>query len=437
VDFAKWLVLEEVRALRARLLRVQSFALYEGMLPAAALLPTAQSAIEVYLVAGRHRLRVLCDELEQWLLSPSGTAADAAEAQRRLTFLRLKFNAVLTQFDMFHNVITQRSETETGVWLSGLDVLSSDALAIRGDYYIAPPVICYLDRGIGAAIRRARTRLPGGGLSPVAVVRVPRERMVGSSVASSLIHEVGHQAASLLDLVNSLRPVLQQLQRGAAATREVWGLWERWISEIVADFWSVARVGVTSTLGLIGVISLPRVFVFRLNTDDPHPMPWIRVKLSCAIGRALFPHPQWDRLASVWESYYTLDGLANERRGLLSRLLETIPELVARIADHRPNALRGRSLAEVLELPLRTPERLGKLFSAWRDQPRQMYEAAPTLVMAALGQARLSGRISPEDEGALIARLLTHWALRATLDTSFACARADWTANAPQWRAGT
>ena len=166
---------------------------------------------------------------------------------------------------------------------------------LPGGYYEVPPVICYLDRGIGAAIRRARTRLPGGGANPVAIIRIPRERMVGNGIASSLIHEVGHQAAALLDLVNSLRPVLQGLQRGRASERQAWQLWERWISEIVADFWSVARLGVSSTMGLKGVVSLPRPFVFRLNVDDPHPVPWIRVKLSCAMGDALYPHPQWAR----------------------------------------------------------------------------------------------------------------------------------------------
>ena len=139
--------------------------------------------------------------------------------------------------------------------------------------------------------------MPGGGENPVAIIRVPRERMVGTGIASSLVHEVGHQAAALLDLVNSLRSVLWRLQRGAGAARRAWQLWERWISEIVADFWSVARVGIASTLGLIGVVSLPRAFVFRLNVDDPHPMPWIRVKLSAAIGEALYPHPQWRRLS--------------------------------------------------------------------------------------------------------------------------------------------
>jgi hypothetical protein len=146
--------------------------------------------------------------------------------------------------------------------------------------------------------------------------------MVGSGIASSLVHEVGHQAAALLDLVDSLR---LELRRRAG---DIWRLWERWISEIVADFWSVARVGVASTLGLMGVVSLPWAFVFRVNLDDPHPIPWIRVKLSCAMGKALYPHPQWDRLAQLWESFYRQDGLNKDRRELIAGLETGMPEFV-------------------------------------------------------------------------------------------------------------
>ena len=39
-----------------------------------------------------------------------------------------------------------------------------------------------------------------------------------------------------------------------------------------------------------------------------------------------------------------------------------------------------------------------------------------------LRQARASGSLSPEDESELLGRLLTHWALRSTLDTSELCA---------------
>ncbi len=300
---------QEARALLSRLARVRPFVLYETMVPAAALPPAAQAAIERLLLLAKRELDARVRAFLMQLQTPTGQAATPEEAQRRFTFLRLRFNALLAQIDIFADVLTQRSEHETGVWLAGLDALAADALRLPGGYYDPPPVICYLDRGHGAAIRRARTRLPGGSSNPVAVIRVPRERMVGSGVASSLVHEVGHQAASLLDLMPSLQPVLAGLQAGATSEALAWRLLSRWLSEILADFWAVARVGIAGPMGLMAVVSLPRVFVFRISLDDPHPFPWIRVKIACAFGRALWPDPQWDGLARLWELFYPRNGL--------------------------------------------------------------------------------------------------------------------------------
>ncbi len=208
------LVAQETRALLTRLERVKPFVLYETMVLAAAPSLTAQSAIERYLAQRRRELRQIALDFLGWLNGAAARGVAPAEAQRRLALLRLRFNDVLSQFDIFADVITQRSERDNGVWLSGLDVVAADALALPGRYYEPPPIVCYLRRGHGAAIRRARTRLPGGGESPVAIIQVPRERMVGSGIASSLVHEVGHQGAALLGLIGSLQPTLQGLQRG-------------------------------------------------------------------------------------------------------------------------------------------------------------------------------------------------------------------------------
>src|SRR6202048_2762711 len=313
-SFAHWMLDQEARALLARLSRVRPFVLNHPMVVAAGVLPRAEIAIEQFLANGRKELRQRVRMFIGWLRA-AGQSVPAAEAQRRFVFLRLRFNAVLSQLELFNQVISQRGESDQGVWISGLDVVSYDALALPA-YYTAPPVICYLDRGVGAAIRRARTRLPGGGENPVAIIRIPRERMIGSGIASSLIHEVGHQGAALLGLVPSLQAGLRTRQ-SIAREPLIWRLWERWLSEIVCDFWSVARVGIASTLGLIGVVSLPRPFVFRVTFDGPHPIPWIRVKLSCAIGEGLYPHPQWRKVARLWESYYPVAGLDDERKNLL------------------------------------------------------------------------------------------------------------------------
>jgi hypothetical protein len=420
-SFASRVLSQEARALLTRLERVKSLAMSETMVPAAAPSIAALAAVEGYLARGRRQLRDQIHAYLEWLEGPEGRQASPAEAQQHFTFLRLGFNVVLSQFDIFSEALSQRSEVDNGLWLSGLDVASQDALDLPG-YYQAPPVICYLARGPGAAIRRARTRLPGGGENPVAIIRVPRERMIGSGIASSLVHEVGHQGAALLGLVPSLRQALREAAPETAEEELAWGLWARWISEIIADFWSVARVGVASTMGLMGVVSLPRPFVFRLNLDDPHPVPWIRVKLSAAIGEALYPHPQWRRLSRLWEEFYPVQKLDAERRRILTALEASLPRFVALLVGHRPASLRGHTLARVMATQERQPERLGELYREWRERRSRVRDARPTMVFAALGQARADGDITPEEESKALAELLKSWALRSTLDASEAFA---------------
>ena len=413
----------EARALLQRLGRVRPFALEIPSVLAAAVTPAAQTAVEAHMARGRRRLRKMVLDYLRWLRGAAAQDASPAEVQARFTFLRLRFNVMLSQFDIFADALVQRTELDNGVRLSGLDVVAADALRVSGAPFEPPPVICYLDRGHGAAIRRARTRLPGGGENPVAIIRVPRERMIGNGIASSLVHEVGHQAAALLDLIPSIRPLLQALQRKGGAEQMAWTMWERCISEIIADFWAVAKVGVSATTGLIGVVSLPRAFVFRINLDDPHPFPWIRVRLSAAMGRALYPHPQWARLEQMWDAFYPLAGLDAERRGIIDVLLKTMPTFVSLLANHRPRALRGRTLSEALETDQRQPSRLQHLFGMWGGSPMEMRETAPSLVFAVIGQANADRKISPEDESRLLTDLLTYWALRGTLDMSAFCSQ--------------
>jgi hypothetical protein len=411
---ASRLLMDEAQALLSRLARVRPFALQMTMVGAANIPVSARTAIECMLAQGRQALHGLIRSFLTWLTSRHGRAAGPEEAQRRFSFLRLRFNAVLTQFDIFADVLSQRSEHDFGVWMAGLDALAADALALPG-YYAAPPVICYLDRGHGAAIRRVRTRLPGGGDNPVAVIRVPRERMVGSGVASSLIHEVGHQGSSLLDLVESIRPELRLRQAAGGPHAPAWAHYERWISEILADAWSVAKVGITSTMGLVGVVSLPRVFVFQGALDDPHPIPWIRVLLSCAMGRAFYPHPQWIELAGVWKSLYPPDSLDEQTRRLLAALEAVMPAFVEVVVNHRPAKLRGASLGEVLADPAKRPERLLATFERWRAAPQELWSAPPTWVFAVIGQARIDGRIHPQTESKVLAAQLTQAALTKSI----------------------
>jgi hypothetical protein len=409
-----WMLEREARALLTRLRRVQPFALQETMVPAAALSPAAQDGIDRYLIAGRRDLEQAVVRYVRWLRGV-GSGCDPVEQQRRLTILRVRFNLALSQLDLFSDAVTQRSEHSVGVWLAGLDVAAEDALDVAGAHLISPPIVCYVHRGLGGAIRRAHTRLPGGGRNPVAMIRIPRERMIGFGISSTLFHETGHQAAALLGLVESLRLEILRHPTEPGRSERPWQLFARWTSEIVADVWSIGRVGVASTMGLISLVSLPRPFVFKIGIDDPHPFGWIRVKLSCAFGAALYPNPQWQQLASVWESFYPVRDLPVEQRRLIGSLQAAIPEFVRLVLGHRPATLRGSTLGEVVHSGDRHPAQLLQLFRQHGREPTALFRVAPTVAFAVVGQARAAGLLGPETEDVLLDKLITHWALQSTL----------------------
>lgn len=406
---------EEAQAMLTRLDRIRSFALHETMVQAASLSPDALAAIDRMLAEGRRTLRRDIEGFIGWL-GGVGRAVPPATQQQRFVVIRLRFNDILSRFDLFAEVITQRSERENGVWLAGLDAFAQDALRSPGVIAEPPALACYLARGPGAAIRRAKTRLPGGVSNPVAIVRIPRERMIGHGVGSSLVHEAGHQGAALLDLVASLRPALQAAKLAAQGPeRDAWGDWERWISEIVADLWSVSRLGISSTLGLLAVVSLPRYFVFRPNVDDPHPTPYVRLRLSAAIGDALYPDPQWRALDRGWQSLYPTDRLSTAQQQRLAAQDRTMRSFVDLMLRHRPARLGGRSLGDALRAPDRGRVALQHLAERWARDPALLHGLPPTLAVAVIGQARADRRLSARAEARALEALLNHWALSTTV----------------------
>ncbi len=408
---AKTFLINEARSLLSRLEQVKPFDLTMPTVGAASVSPEAMKGITDLIIRGNkelhHRVMAFIAGLER----PQGRPPSPQQAQADFALLKLRFNALLDQVDIYADVVGQRAEHNVGVWVAGLDVLAADALRVVEPYHEPPPMVCYLERGHGAAIRRARTRLPGGDLAPTAIIQVPRERMIGAGIASSLIHEVGHQGAALLDLVPSLRRELLEQVEHDPQNRQAWQLFHHWISEIVADFWAMAHLGIGATLGLISVVSLPRYFLFRFRLDAPHPFPWIRVLLSIRMGAALYPHPQWHELEALWRRLYPLRGLDVRTRRIIEDLLRTVPAFVWLLIGHRPAALRGRTLASLFPIASRQPDQLRRCYRRWQRHPRQMGLAAPSLVFAVLGQAHGDGKLTARRESYLLSQQLTQWAL--------------------------
>jgi len=399
----------EAQSLLARLVQIKPFSMTMPMVRGASVSDKAMREIIVLLEKGKTQLRENIYKFIDRINKAKKDRGNIQELQSDFTILKLRYNSILDQLDIFADVLSQRAEHEVGVWTSGLDVLAEDGLNILNGLVETPSLIVYLDRGHGAAIRRARTRLPGGDMNPVGVIQIPRERMVGSGIASSLIHEVGHQAASLLDMVSTLKKKLSEKAR-ANPNQSAWRYFERWISEIIADVWATGHLGVASALGLMGVVTLPSYFQFRIDTKDPHPPPYVRVCLSCAFGKKFFPHTQWDKLSSLWKTFYPTHGLKAEDRSILDEIEKLTPAFIDLVIHHSTGEMKGTPLIDLFPLRKRQPADLQRLYRSWKNKQASLYDLPPSLVFAILGQAKSDLRIDAAEENHILTKLLRFWA---------------------------
>lgn len=405
-------LINESHALRHRLVELQPFALSTPMVSAASISSAAIKQINSILKAQGYNLRHRIDDFINTMKDPK--RLDSFEAQSRFALLKLHFNNILDQLDIFSDVMTQRSEYNTGVLIAGLDILAQDALTIPVPLYDVPPVVCFPERGHGAAIRKARTRLPGGISNPVAVIQVPRERLVGSGIAASIIHEVGHQGSTELKLKESIGLQIEQVMQHSmdATHKEAWDYYRRCLSEILSDFWAMTHLGICATTGLMAVMSLPEIFLFRVNKEDPHPFPWFRVMLSIAFGTYLYPNKQWNDLKKLWYSLYDTAKIPAEYKAFTEALLQLAPSFVALVCTHESETLKGHRLQDIFHCADRNPDQLRTLFDAWKQTPQLMFKAAPSLVFAVVGQAKWDKRIGIQEECIILTKLLKDWALQ-------------------------
>lgn len=406
------MLIQEAKALALRVRQMEFFEMRMPMVGAASVSRDAARAVFIHIHKMREDLIYRLNRFIHRILNKQGGPVRTENLQRKLTAIKLRFVSALFGYDMFADVLTQRAEHKTGVWLAGLDAAAEDALRLPFGYK-TPPAVCYLERGLGAAIRRAKTGLPGGRQNPTAVIRIPRERMVGFGISSSLVHEVGHQAEMLLGLSGELKPAIrQQAERMPSPARLAWRYFAQWTTEILADSWGISLLGIAAPRGLMSVLSLPKPFLFRMKKGDPHPMPWIRAKICLKIGDALYPHPQWEAWAARWERMYPPPAHIRGDANLLQILEAQTAPFLDYFLEFRPRSLQGRPLGRLLRKSRRTPDRLREDFVRYQSRPDMLERLRPTHALAVLGQAFADNRISAENDSRAVRRLLSFWALQ-------------------------
>lgn len=390
-----WL-LDRLEELDARLSDLRKPSSSMPSVPSAAIGRSALRAIERGLLVSAAALHGEIAGLRETIRARRGCERDRPADNLRLTLLQLRADALFTSYDLISDAILSRADPKVGLEMAGCDLLLGRAMRIDVPGYRPPPVITYPDSVTrGGAINRARTRLPGDVLLGAALIRVSRESI--PTRLSSGCHEVGHQLAGDLGLLEEAAALIHDAALQALGDRAAAEAWRSWTSELVADvFGSALSGGVPAVDGLQRVLSLPAPLIYRIKPGDPHPPGAVRVPFAIALARLVRSHPLLDLLSERFgKTYPTKPFDAASRRALF--LAGAASPVASVLARARLTGLGQRSILNV------TREARERIASAVPDGPvaappgpSRLAALDPLVANAVLGFARVAGRITPD-----------------------------------------
>jgi len=311
--------------------------------------PASWKGLEHYLnIALKKTLQEGLDRLNQdglllWRqLSEAGTLRQLVNLQRQLDQFKKKYLRTETMLDFYADAINTRTNDNMAALMRACDILAQNSmqLILNPLGKEVPPVLTYIDKGLGASILKAGLRLwDGKSQSPVAAIKIVRHNLYRPT---ALIHEAGHQVAHILHWNDELSKVLsRQLENTSADLAEAWS---GWASEIAADTFAFVHTGYASVAGLHDVVSGDSKFVFHYNPMDPHPISYLRVLLGLAMCKISYGRGPWDQMERVWKHKYNHNRAMPEVRELINMSIPKLMEIASCCLREPMKAFGGKPI---------------------------------------------------------------------------------------------
>ncbi|TVL91248.1 hypothetical protein [Streptomyces sp. SAJ15] len=323
---------------------------------------------------------------------------DPAELRRRLLRLRERYVQAETLIDFFADAVNSRTSTRLSALLRGLDTVAADSMdnVLRPLGIQPPPILVYLDKGMGAAIMRAGIGLFNNSHpSPVAAIKLTRHNL---GHPTALFHETGHQVGHATGWSAELADSLWNLL--VRRSRELAEVWRSWAGEVVGDVHAFALAGWAPVPALAHVVDGTSTAVYRMPPGDPHPFPVIRVLLNTALCQGWFGrNGPWTTLARTWCERHPPTG-SDGAHWIARASIGALGDIVEACTRRPMEAFGGRPLCALANPLLASPKALAELAE----------RAGPSLLTSQYLARRESVRI--------LAALVT----RAVLDPSAAAA---------------
>ena len=364
-------------------------------------------ALRRHLGEAAERLQREADVLDAELRA-AFSAAQLEELRVRVIAFRRRYLQVETALEFYGDAVNSRTSPR----LAGL-LRACDALALMSMQKVleplgrpVPPILTYVNKGLGASILRAGLRLwDGGSVSPAAALKITRQNLYGPT---AVCHESGHQVAHIVGWNDELAALLQR--ELAPASTDVAATWASWSSEIAADTHAFAHTGYGSVAALHDVVSGGRS-VLRLNPGDPHPLAYLRVLLGVEMCSRCYGAGPWTDLGRAWVQSYPLTAAPVDTRTLVERSLPLLPRIAELCLLAPMRGFGGRPLVALVD-PLRVrPDALARLA---QEAGRALTTSSHWVRHEALRLLALSSfRAATEPErSAEIARQFEEWMLR-------------------------
>lgn len=220
----------------------------------------------------------------------------------------------------------------------------------------APPVLTYIDKGVGASILKAGLRLWDGRISAVAAIKVTQHNLFRPT---AIIHETGHQVAHILNWNEELGIVLNN--ELGNHPKIVGAAFAGWSSEMAADAFAFVHTGFAAVAALHDVVSGAPQAVFAYHQHDPHPISYIRVLMNIEMCRQFYGTGAWDQLEEAFTNDYDINLVNYPSVNLIKMCVAALPDVVRLMLKKPFHAFGNRSLAQVIPPEKVSPRELEKL----------------------------------------------------------------------------
>lgn len=280
-------------------------------------------------------------------LAAAETMSELERVRSDLLVFRTSYFAAEAVLDFYGDAVSTRGNERVGTYMRACDKLAATSMAevLVPLGKSPPPVLTYVDKGLGASILKAGLRLwDGRATSPVAAIKIVRHNL---QRPTALIHETGHQVAHEIGWNAELAAVLRRgLERHG---REIGERWAGWASEIAADAFAFGHTGFAAVAALHDVLAGDPDWVVRHVPGDPHPVTYLRVLLGHAMCARFYGKGPWDDLALAWAIQNPAGEADRETGELIKRSTPLLPAIVGLIFSTPLSAFGGRPLTAVLD----------------------------------------------------------------------------------------